>query len=97
MPTNCCLQAAVRTGRVIQGQRIFKSNGTMIKNEQERQRIGQDIAQLRKEKGMTQQDLADRVEMQRAHIARIEAGRYSVGLDTLTAIGQALSKRLAFV
>ena len=62
----------------------------MIKNEQERQRIGQDIAQLRKEKGMTQQDLADRVEMQRAHIARIEAGRYSVGLDTLTAIAQAL-------
>ena len=69
----------------------------MIKNEQERHRIGQDIAQLRKEKGMTQQDLADRVDMQRAHIARIEAGRYSVGLDTLTAIGQALGKRLAFV
>ena len=69
----------------------------MIRNEQERQRIGQDIAQLRKEKGMTQQDLADRVEMQRAHIARIEAGRYSVGLDTLTAIGQAFGKRLAFV
>lgn len=69
----------------------------MIKNEQERQRIGQDIAQLRKEKRMTQQDLADRVEMQRAHIARIEAGRYSVGLDTLAAIGQALGKRLAFV
>jgi transcriptional regulator with XRE-family HTH domain len=69
----------------------------MIKNEQERQRIGHDIAQLRKEQGMTQQDLADRVEMQRAHIARIEAGRYSVGLDTLTAIVQALGKRLAFV
>lgn len=69
----------------------------MIKNEQERQRIGQHIAQLRKEKGMTQQDLANRVEMQRSHIARIEAGRYSVGLDTLTAIGQALGKRLAFV
>lgn len=69
----------------------------MIKNEQERQRIGQHIAQLRKEQGMTQQDLANRVEMQRSHIARIEAGRYSVGLDTLTAIGQALGKRLAFV
>jgi transcriptional regulator with XRE-family HTH domain len=69
----------------------------MIKNEQERQRIGQHIAQLRKEKGMTQQDLADRVEMQRSHIARIEAGRYSVGLDTLAAIAQALGKRLAFV
>ena len=69
----------------------------MIKNEQERQRIGQHIAQLRKEKGMTQQDLANRVEMQRSHIARIEAGRYSVGLDTLTAIAQALGKRLAVV
>ena len=69
----------------------------MIKNEQERQRIGQHIAQLRKEQGMTQQDLADRLEMQRSHIARIEAGRYSVGLDTLTAIAQALGKRLAFV
>ena len=69
----------------------------MIKNEQERQRIGQHIVQLRKEKGMTQQDLANRVEMQRSHIARIEAGRYSVGLDTLAAIAQALGKRLAFV
>ena len=69
----------------------------MIKNEQERQRIGQHIAQLRKEQGMTQQDLANRVEMQRSHIARIEAGRYSVGLDTLTAIAQALGKRLEFV
>jgi transcriptional regulator with XRE-family HTH domain len=69
----------------------------MIKNEQERQRIGQHIAQLRKEQGMTQQDLANRVEMQRSHIARIEAGRYSVGLDTLAAIAQALGKRLAFV
>jgi len=69
----------------------------MIKNEQERQRIGQHIAQLRKEQGMTQQDLANRVEMQRSHIARIEAGRYSVGLDTLAAIAQALGKRLEFV
>ena len=69
----------------------------MIKNEQERQRIGQDIAQLRKEKGMTQQDLADRVEMQRAHIARIEAGRYSVGLDTLQAIADALDADIRIV
>lgn len=69
----------------------------MIKNEQERQRIGQDIAQLRKEKGMTQQDLADRVEMQRAHIARIETGKYSVGLDTLAAIAQAFGKRIEIV
>ena len=80
----------------------------MIKNEQERVRIGQRIAELRKavewtdemgihRKGMTQQQLADRCEIRQSNLARIEAGRYSVGLDTLTAIGQALGKRLAFV
>lgn len=69
----------------------------MTKNEPERQRIGTDIATLRKQQGMTQQDLAARVGMERAHIARIETGRYSVGLDTLCAIGDALGKRLAYI
>ena len=68
-----------------------------MNKEQAAQRIGQRITALRKMEGISQQDLADRVEMQRSHIARIEAGRYSVGLDTLTAIAQALGKRLAFV
>ena len=62
----------------------------MVKNEEERQRIGQRIADLRKEKGMTQQGLADIVGMQRNHISRIEAGKYSVGFDTLQAIAEAL-------
>ena len=35
---------------VIQGQRIFKSNRTMIKNEQERQRIGQTLPSCERKK-----------------------------------------------
>ena len=62
----------------------------MVKNEEERQRIGQRIADLRKEKGMTQQDLADVTGNQRNHISRIESGKYSVGFDTLQAIAEAL-------
>ena len=62
----------------------------MIKNEQERQRIGQRIADLRKQNGMTQQDLADITGNQRNHISRIESGKYSVGFDTLQAIAEAL-------
>ena len=62
----------------------------MVKNEEERERIGQRIADLRKEKSMTQQGLADIVGMQRNHISRIEAGKYSVGFDTLQAIAEAL-------
>ena len=66
-----------------------KSKGTMSK-EEERQRIGQRIADLRKAKGMTQQDLADVTGNQRNHISRIESGKYSVGFDTLQAIAEAL-------
>ena len=55
---------------------------------EERQRIGQRIADLRKQHQMTQQDLADLTGMQRNHISRIESGRYSVGFDTLQAIAQ---------
>ena len=47
--------------------------------------------------GMTQRQLAALCSMQDSHIARIEAGHYSVGLDTLTVIGDALGKRLEFV
>ena len=61
-----------------------------MSKEEERQRIGQRIADLRKAKGMTQQGLADIVGMQRNHISRIEAGKYSVGFDTLQAIAEAL-------
>ena len=39
---------------------------------------------------MTQQGLADIVGMQRNHISRIEAGKYSVGFDTLQSIAEAL-------
>lgn len=58
--------------------------------EEERQRIGQRIADLRKQKGMTQQDLADLTGNQRNHISRIESGKYSVGFDTLQSIAEAI-------
>jgi transcriptional regulator with XRE-family HTH domain len=61
-----------------------------IKNEEQRQRIGQRIAELRNANGMTQQDVADKTGLLRQHISRIEAGKYSVGFDTLQAIAEAL-------
>ena len=62
-----------------------------IKNEEQRQRIGQRIAELRTSQGMTQQDVADKTGLLRQHISRIEAGKYSVGFDTLQAIAEALN------
>ena len=55
---------------------------------EERQRIGQRIADLRKQHGLTQQDLANKTGMQRNHISRIESGKYSVGFDTLQLIAE---------
>ena len=69
----------------------------MIKNEEERQRIGIDIATLRTQKGMTQQQVAEKAELQRNHVSRIEQGRYSVGFDTLQAIADALDADIRIV
>ena len=61
-----------------------------MNKEEQRQRIGQRIADLRKQRGITQQTLADVTGMQRNHISRIESGKYSVGFDTLQTIAEAL-------
>lgn len=58
---------------------------------QPRQVIGRRVAQLRVDAGMTQERLAELTGMRQAHIARIEAGRYSVGIDILAKIASALN------
>lgn len=75
---------------------------TMLRNALiERKRIGRRIAEIRKNmvwtdgqrikrKGMTQGELAERCGLAQSHIARIEAGKYSVGFDTLQQIAEAL-------
>ena len=52
--------------------------------------IGKRIAELRKEKRWSQDDLALHSGVGKAHIGRIELGRYSVGVDTLEKICDAL-------
>jgi transcriptional regulator with XRE-family HTH domain len=69
----------------------------MIKNEQERQRIGNEIATLRKARGMTQQNVADRADIMRPHIARVELGKYNFGFDTLQNIADALDADIRIV
>jgi len=62
----------------------------------ERERIGKRIAELRIEKGLTQARLAELSGVGYGHIARIEQGRYSVGIDTLGKLGEALGVELGF-
>lgn len=55
-----------------------------------RLRIGQRIAQLREERGLTQTALAEMIGMQQQHISRLEKGRYSARLDLLAIVAAAL-------
>lgn len=60
----------------------------------ERQRIGKLIADIRKEKGLSQAQLAEQCGTHQGHIARIELGKYSVGLDSLASIAEALDCKI---
>lgn len=69
----------------------------MIKNEQERQRIGRRIAELRKGKKMTQAELAERAGLGQGHIARLEAGQYGATIDVLSSIAGAMESTIEIV
>lgn len=63
----------------------------------ERSRIAQRIAELRKEQGMSQAELADKSGMLRPHIARVESGRYGITLDVLARIAAALGVKVDLI
>ena len=65
--------------------------------QQVRDRIGLRIASLRKMQGMNITQLADRAGRQRAHLSRIEAGKYAVTIETIEAIAQALGMTMDIV
>ena len=59
-----------------------------------REEIGRRIAQLRKEKGLTQEQLSQKTGLDRANIAKIENGRYNTGIDIIGKICDALGCRI---
>lgn len=62
----------------------------MIKMMNHREKIGQQIAQLRKENGLTALQLSKMTGLDNSNIGKIEKGRYNVGIDILSRIADAL-------
>lgn len=62
-----------------------------------RELIGQRIAQLRKDRGLTQEHLSEMTGLDRTNIAKIENGRYNVSIDILNKICKALGCRMDIV
>jgi transcriptional regulator with XRE-family HTH domain len=56
-----------------------------------RVRVGKTIRQLRKQRGWSQEQLAERAGNNTKHVGQIERGEVNVGIDKLTAIAASLS------
>ncbi|HMT36311.1 MAG TPA: helix-turn-helix transcriptional regulator [Chitinophagaceae bacterium] len=63
----------------------------------ERERIGERIRQLRESKGMEAKQLAMLTNIDASNLCRIEQGKYSVGIDILVKISQALGVKVDLV
>ena len=59
--------------------------------------IGRRIAELRRELGFSQRELAARAGISQPNLVNIEAGRYSAGLDILWRISRALGRAVYIV
>jgi transcriptional regulator with XRE-family HTH domain len=68
-----------------------------MEEENSRKRIGKKIRELRLMKGFTKQKLAKMTGISSASVTRMEAGRHSVGIDTLAKIASALGSTLEIV
>ena len=57
--------------------------------------IGGNIKRIRKEKGLTQKELADKCNLSRSYLADVERDRYNPSLDTLTVIAKNLDVKVS--
>lgn len=59
--------------------------------------IGINITRIRKEKGMTQEDLCGVTELDRSHLSEIENGKMNVTIKSLSKIADALDVTLSIL
>lgn len=73
-------------------QQIEKTEQANVRSE-----IGRQIKEAREKAGLTVRELAEKAGLSHSHIVRIEAGKYSVTIDTLYKICQGLGLRIALI
>jgi transcriptional regulator with XRE-family HTH domain len=57
--------------------------------------VGERIAKLRKERGFTQDQFAERTGLNRVHLYRLETGRQSMTLRTLKLVADSLEVKVS--
>ena len=69
----------------------------MMKMNNTAKTIGMKIAALRKSKGLTQKELAEKSELDRTYIVRVESGSINIGVEILAKITDALDTEIELV
>ena len=59
-----------------------------------RQEIASQLRQVRKEQGLTQERLAEKVGTRKSNISRLESGRYNPSLDFLEKVAGGLGREI---
>lgn len=62
-----------------------------------RKRIGNKIALLRKETGLSQEKLAEMAGIDRTNVSKMENGRYNISIDLLSKVAYALNTDIDLV
>lgn len=88
----------------LQGQRYkdlfnkqVKTKIKMRKNIDERLRIGQRLAGLRKEKGYTVRSLSEKCGITYQYLSKIENGKFSASIDVVSLICEALDAKIEII
>ena len=69
----------------------------MIRDDEERKRIGNVIQVLRVQQGLTVDELAKKAGVGSSLLARLELGKFNVRLDVLSSVAEALGYKVDFV
>ncbi len=69
----------------------------MLRDDEERKRIGNTIQVLRVQQGLTVDELAQKAGVGSSLLTRVELGKFNVRLDVLSSVAEALGYKVDFV
>ena len=94
------IKKAIQEGRLISYKKVYMSYSKKDRAEIDRRAklimVRMEMRKLRKEKKMTQEKLAKKMNVKREFISRIESGNQNITLETLLKIAQATGKKFKF-
>lgn len=65
-----------------------------VEGDETRREVAQQLREVRRAQGMTQESLAELVGTKKSNISRLESGRYNPSLDFLVKVAKGLGKQL---